>query len=853
MNPQYESNDIIRLQYSTDGGATYNTLAQFVGNNPGGQGFMQLDADRDGLADGTQTATNTLDVTMRDFAFNIPGSPAALLVRVQVDERGGSEELAFDNIRVTGVLNTVSPPTLSALESTALPYAEGQSATQVTSTLTVTNPGGTMLSRASVTISNGRATSDLLAFTPSNGIIGSYSSSTGVLALTGNATAAAYQAVLRSVTFQNSNSTNAPAGTRTLDFVVYTGTVSSNQASRNVTLTASLNPPATLPYREDFDTDGEGTRYGSNSFFVTDGIVFERTNANPRDVSAVPTTFSNISNGYYFLGENTTSSFNPSTVKVGSLTTQSVDATSYSNLHFQIRLGASPASAGAIWQTKHFFRLSYRVGGSSGTWVLFGSFRGTTTVVNGVGDLRQDTDLTNLSGTPTGPAVTPALTNFDFALPAALSGQVVDFKLDLSNDDSRSDFAFDLIQVTGTLNNPPTALTLSNSSVAENQPAGSVVGNFTSTDPDAGQIFSYSLVAGSGSTDNATFQIVGNQLRTSTVLNYEAKSSYSIRVRTTDSGSPAQSLEKVFIVTVTNVNELLATVSSQTNVSCNGGATGSATVTASGESAPYSYAWRNLTTNTPLSQTTPTVSGLSAGVYSVTVTATSSGFTATTGLTISQPAALSLTTTPANVGRLGASTGTASVSVSGGTPAYSYDWSPGNPTGDGTSSISSLSAGTYSVSVTDANGCTATSATTVGTDPDLTLTLYARPSTLTGKDPVSVVVDVEELNGVSSSGLITVRVSKDPTLLLNFDSGLSSLSGRPVQNSRWSLSSDGDYYILTTSQGIGGSTQLSFGLSGVLTGGGTSGVITCSATVTGGGESRLSNNVDADKIEYFQP
>ena len=79
------------------------------------------------------------------------------------------------------------------------------------------------------------------------------------------------------------------------------------------------------------------------------------------------------------------------------------------------------------------------------------------------------------------------------------------------------------------------------------------MGTFSATDPDASNTFVYSLVAGTGSTDNAAFSIAGNVLRTASTFNFEAKSSYSVRVRSTDQGGLA--FEKVFVVTVTNVNE----------------------------------------------------------------------------------------------------------------------------------------------------------------------------------------------------------------------------------------------------------------------------------------------------------
>ncbi len=106
---------------------------------------------------------------------------------------------------------------------------------------------------------------------------------------------------------------------------------------------------------------------------------------------------------------------------------------------------------------------------------------------------------------------------------------------------------------TGTGNNAPTDIDLSNSSVAENSAANTPVGTLSTTDPDAGNTFTYSLTNGSGDTDNASFTISGNSLLTSLPFDYETKSSYSVRIRTTDQGS--LSYEEAFTITVMNVNE----------------------------------------------------------------------------------------------------------------------------------------------------------------------------------------------------------------------------------------------------------------------------------------------------------
>ncbi len=103
------------------------------------------------------------------------------------------------------------------------------------------------------------------------------------------------------------------------------------------------------------------------------------------------------------------------------------------------------------------------------------------------------------------------------------------------------------------VNEAPTDTTLSASSVAENSAVGMTVGSLSTTDPDAGDTFTYTLVSGTGGDDNASFTISGTALNTAAVFDYETKSSYTIRVRATDAGSLY--VEKIFAITVTDVND----------------------------------------------------------------------------------------------------------------------------------------------------------------------------------------------------------------------------------------------------------------------------------------------------------
>ncbi len=99
-----------------------------------------------------------------------------------------------------------------------------------------------------------------------------------------------------------------------------------------------------------------------------------------------------------------------------------------------------------------------------------------------------------------------------------------------------------------------TDITLTATAIPENQAAGTTVGTFGNNDPDAGDTFTYTLVSGTGSTDNASFTISGNLLKSAASFNYEVKNSYGIRVQTKDQAGNL--FQKAFVITVTDINDL---------------------------------------------------------------------------------------------------------------------------------------------------------------------------------------------------------------------------------------------------------------------------------------------------------
>jgi gliding motility-associated-like protein len=157
--------------------------------------------------------------------------------------------------------------------------------------------------------------------------------------------------------------------------------------------------------------------------------------------------------------------------------------------------------------------------------------------------------------------------------------------------------------------------------------------------------------------------------------------------------------------TIGTTNTLTAT-QSQTDVLCNGVSTGSATVVPSGAPGPFSYVWA------PSGGTGATASNLSAGNYSVTITS-ANGCSIVKNFTINEPAALVVTPTQTNVTCNGSSNGSAKVTVTGGTGTYSYAWAPAGGTA---ATASGLTAGTYTVTIKDANLCQTTQSFTI-TEP----------------------------------------------------------------------------------------------------------------------------------------
>ncbi len=238
----------------------------------------------------------------------------------------------------------------------------------------------------------------------------------------------------------------------------------------------------------------------------------------------------------------------------------------------------------------------------------------------------------------------------------------------------------------------PTSLPSASVSVVNNVSCfGGSDGSLASSATGGTSPYTYAWSPSGGSNPTATGLVTG---------------SYTVTV-TDNNGCTASASGYISQPSPLNANTII------TNVSCNGGSNGAAFASASGGTGPYTYSW------TPGSQTGPSATNLSAGTYSVTVT-DNKGCQIIRPVIITQPTPLAVTLTHNPPSCNGGSNGNATAVVTGGTAPYTYSWSTGTSTSN---TINGLSAGTYTVYVTDSKGCTTLNTVTINQPTPLALTV----------------------------------------------------------------------------------------------------------------------------------
>ncbi|HEX2970336.1 MAG TPA: PKD domain-containing protein, partial [Bacteroidales bacterium] len=188
-------------------------------------------------------------------------------------------------------------------------------------------------------------------------------------------------------------------------------------------------------------------------------------------------------------------------------------------------------------------------------------------------------------------------------------------------------------------------------------------------------------------------------------------------------------------VSVGQPSAVAITKISQVDVGCYGSSTGEINISTSGGTGAYSYSWTGTDyTGAIFSSIDDNLTGLKAGTYNLTVTDANSCTGTLSTVTITQPAQLTASVaSKTNVVCYGNSTGSIFVNVAGGTPGYTYSWTGTDYLGAAYSSsardIFTLKAGTYTLTVTDLNTCTAIIAGVVITQSD-----ELTPGSITGDD-----------------------------------------------------------------------------------------------------------------------
>lgn len=212
---------------------------------------------------------------------------------------------------------------------------------------------------------------------------------------------------------------------------------------------------------------------------------------------------------------------------------------------------------------------------------------------------------------------------------------------------------------------------------------------------------------------NSNYQYVWNNGVTNSSISQLGAGTYALTA-TDVKGCSATASATVTEPAILSITETVS------NISCKGGSNGSIQTISSGGSGTYSYLWNN-------GASTPAISGLSAGSFSVTVT-DGNGCSTSKSILVTAPSAIQLTTTTTNAGCSGSNTGSISLTVSGGTPSYQYLWSNGATT----QQLQQIPAGNYTVSVEDGNSCTATASVNVNQATAIQIAVTATDATCFG-------------------------------------------------------------------------------------------------------------------------
>jgi len=181
---------------------------------------------------------------LRSVSYQNTSENPVTLSRVVTFSVDDGTDNSTDVFRLVDIATMNDAPVQSSIENTALVYSENDTATQITSSIVLTDDDDENIESATISIiANFTAGEDLLFFSDTANISGNYDVLTGVLTLSGTDTLSAYQAALRSVTYQNSSEDPATAS-RLISFTISDGTVDANSVTRRIEVLAINDNPA---------------------------------------------------------------------------------------------------------------------------------------------------------------------------------------------------------------------------------------------------------------------------------------------------------------------------------------------------------------------------------------------------------------------------------------------------------------------------------------------------------------------------------------------------------------------------------------------------------------------------------
>jgi gliding motility-associated-like protein len=192
--------------------------------------------------------------------------------------------------------------------------------------------------------------------------------------------------------------------------------------------------------------------------------------------------------------------------------------------------------------------------------------------------------------------------------------------------------------------------------------------------------------------------------------------------------------------TITEPTQLVFGSTSETDVTCNGAADGAITINANGGTPGYTYLW---TKNTAFYSNAQNLTGLAPGLYEVTISDANNCGPITMAFTITEPQPLvAMIASQTDVQCFGQNTGALSIAVTGGTTDYSYSWTGPNGFVSTDQNIAALYAGTYSLTVTDANGCQFLLSATITQSPEIIISYTATEITCYGANDANMSVQI---------------------------------------------------------------------------------------------------------------